>query len=68
MPFTPADADRLGTAIASGKRKVTFGDGRSIEYHTLQEMVDARKSILAELAAAESQINPRRVTVARMRR
>jgi hypothetical protein len=69
MAFQQSDLDKLDTAILSGVRKVTFADGRSTEFHSLNEMRGLRSDIKAELSAAASQTQPhRRTTVGRIRR
>ena len=68
MAWQQADLDALEAAIASNVRRVTFADGRSREFHAPGEMLAVRREIKAELAAASSQVSPRRVTVARLRR
>lgn len=68
MAWQQADLDALEAAIASNVRKVTFADGRSREFHSPEEMLKVRREMKAELQAAASQVNPRRVTVARLRR
>lgn len=68
MAWTQSDLDAVDAAIKNGVRRVTFADGRSTEYQTTGEMLTLRKTMKAELAASASQVNPRRVTVARLRR
>lgn len=68
MGWQQSDLDAVETALSRGERKVTFEDGRSVEYQTAGEMLNVRKEIKASLAAAASQVAPRRVTVARFRR
>ena len=69
MAFQQADLDRLDTAILGGVKKVTFADGRSTEFHSLDEMRRLRGDIKAELAAAQARATPRpRTTVGRILR
>lgn len=69
MAWTQDDLDKVDTAIATGVRKVTFADGRSTEYQNADQMLEVRREIRAELAAAASQVTPRtRTIVARSRR
>jgi len=49
MAWTTADLDNVRKAIASGVRKVTFADGRSTEYQSLDHMLAAAKVIEAQL-------------------
>lgn len=68
MAWTQADLDAVQAAIRTGIKKVTFADGRSHEYQTTRELLDLRRDMQADIAAAASQVNPRRVTVGRFRR
>ena len=70
MAWTQTDLDRIDAAIAGGTpKKVAFADGRSVEYHDLNQMIAARREIKAELTALESQTRPFvRATRARLRR
>ena len=69
MAFQPADLDKIDAAILSGVKKVTFADGRSTEFHSLDEMRRLRGDIKAELGASASLVNPRvRTVVGRIRR
>lgn len=43
--FTSDDLARMDSAIAQGVRKVTFADGRTVEYSTFQELVARRNFI-----------------------
>lgn len=69
MAFQPADLEKIDAAIRSGVKKVTFADGRSTEYHSLDEMRRLRADIKAELASSGSLVMPRvRTVVGKMRR
>lgn len=68
MAWTQSDLDAIDAALLSGKRKVTFADGRSVEYHSLDEMQRLRRTMKSEIAESSSTVPARRVTVARMRR
>lgn len=68
MAWTQSDLDAVDAALKNGIRKVTFADGRSREYQSTSEMLTLRGQMKAELAAAASQVAPRRITVARIRR
>lgn len=48
MPFTQTDLAALDAAIASGERRVSYGD-RTVEYQSLKEMMAARRLIQSEL-------------------
>lgn len=67
MAFQQSDLDQLDTAILGGVKKVTFADGRSTEFHSLDEMRRLRGDIKAELAAARAQASPPlRTTIGRI--
>jgi len=48
MTWTTADLTAINDAIKSGARSVSMG-GRTITYHTLDEMLKVRNLIRAEL-------------------
>lgn len=60
MAYQQSDLDKLDRQILSGVKKITFADGRSTEFNTLDEMRRLRGDMKAELAAAASQVSPRR--------
>lgn len=67
MAWTQADLDALSTAITSNVRRVTFADGRAVEYHSVEEMLRLRATIKSELLASASLVNPiRRATRGRL--
>lgn len=51
MAFTQSDLDALDAAIKSGVKTVTYAD-RTVTYHSLAEMMQARTIIQGEIAAA----------------
>lgn len=63
MAWTTTDLDTIRKAIAGGVRKVTFADGRSTEYQSLDQMLAVSKVIQAELEmqAAGTAVVRRRV-------
>lgn len=65
MAWQQVDLDTVDAALARGVKRVTFADGRSREYQTTADMLEVRRVIKADLAAAASQVSPRRITVAR---
>jgi hypothetical protein len=70
MPFAPSDLAAIDSAIASGVKRVTFADGRTTEYHSLDEQRAARALIVSELSKADSAaagVQPRRMRWARFR-
>lgn len=69
MAWQQSDLDALSAAITRGEKKVVFADGRSVEYHTLDEMRRLRADMKAEIASNASQVAPRtRFSIGRMRR
>lgn len=60
MAFQQSDLDKLDAAIVSGVKSVTFADGRRTDFHTLDEMRRLRADMKGEIAAASSQVSPRR--------
>jgi hypothetical protein len=60
MAFTSADIDALDRAIASGELMVRHGE-RQVTYRSLDELIKARATIAAEIAAsaATSRAYPR---------
>lgn len=64
MAWTNADLTTIRVAIAAGTRKVTFADGRSHEYQSLDQLIAAEKVIAAALVmqtASGSGVRRRRV-------
>ena len=49
MAYTDADLASIRKAISSGTRRVTFADGRSHEYQTLDQLLAAEQVIDAAL-------------------
>lgn len=49
MAYTQTDLDTISRAIASGAKIVRFSDGRSAEYQTTSEMLQAKADIEGEL-------------------
>lgn len=52
MAYTDTDLQAIESAIATGERRVSFSDGRSIEYRTVDELIRARGLIRSEIEAA----------------
>ena len=59
MAYQQSDLDKLDAAIMSGVKKVSFADGRSTEFHSLDEMRRLRGDVKSELAASASQVRGR---------
>lgn len=49
MAFTQSDLDAINATIARGEKRVAYAD-RAVEYRSLDEMLQARAVIAAELA------------------
>lgn len=54
MAFTQADLDALDKAIASNKLEVRYAD-RWEKYRSMPELIQARKHVAEQLAAASRQ-------------
>lgn len=52
MAYQQSDLDALDRAIAGGIRSITFADGRRTEYHSLDQLLAARKVIESQLKMA----------------
>jgi len=48
--FSQADLDRIRRAIASGALIVRYDDGRQVTYRSMEELLQARAVIEAELS------------------
>lgn len=66
MAWSQPDLDRIDAALSNNLRKVTFADGRTVEYQNADQMLAVRRAIKAELAAARTQVV--RATRGKMRR
>ena len=51
MTYTPTQLDALKQALATGERRVTFGD-KTVEYRSIEELQAAIRTVEAELARA----------------
>ncbi|MCD8514638.1 MAG: hypothetical protein LRY31_01090 [Burkholderiaceae bacterium] len=49
--FTQSDLDAINAAIASGELTVRSSDGKQITYRSVSELLQARQTIEADLAA-----------------
>ena len=61
MAFTQDDVVRIERALAKGERIVRYAD-RTVEYRTVQELIEARDRMLLELAKT----GPRRARLVRL--
>lgn len=48
MAFTSTDLDTINAAIASGAKMVRYAD-KTVEYHSMEEMMRARELIMNQL-------------------
>jgi len=56
MAWTQANIDTLKAAIAKGKRKVQL-NGRSVEYHSVDDMLKALDAMQNEVNIAAAQVS-----------
>ncbi len=52
MAYQQSDLDKLDAAISSGVRSITFADGRRTEFHSLDQLLAARKVVESQLKMA----------------
>lgn len=48
-PFSSSDLTRIDDAIASGALMVRYGDGRTVTYRSVDELLRAREVVLRNL-------------------
>jgi len=53
MAFTQDDLDSIREAIATGEKSVTFADGKSVTYRSIEELMKAEQIIARHLQASE---------------
>lgn len=58
MAYTQDDLATVKAAIASGAERIRFADGREVTYRNVAELMRAKASIEAELAALSRQTPP----------
>lgn len=54
MPVTQSQIDDMNAAIARGERRVSSGE-RSVEYHSIADLIRARDDLARQLAAQTAQ-------------
>jgi hypothetical protein len=66
MPYTSTQLDTLKRALATGERRVSFGD-KTVEYRSVEELQAAIRTVEAEIArnAGASPKRQIRVTTAK---
>jgi hypothetical protein len=52
MAWTQTDLDTIRSHVASGTRRVTYSDGRTIEYQSLDQLIAAERVIAAAIEMA----------------
>lgn len=57
MAWTQSDLDKVRSAITSGRRAITFADGRKTEYQSLDHLIAAEKVIAAALRMEEQAVS-----------
>jgi hypothetical protein len=65
MAYTQADLDHLNAAIAGSELSVQFADGRRVQYRSIAELLQARRTVQAEIDRTAGDRPPRafRITV-----
>lgn len=59
MAFTAQDLEAIDRAIASGELTVRMDNGRMVTMRAMSELLQARATILAGVAAAQASTPPR---------
>jgi hypothetical protein len=54
MPYTASQLDALRQALATGERRVTFGD-KTVEYRSVEELQAAIREVDAALAKEQAE-------------
>lgn len=54
MAFTQSDLAGIDSAIASGELSIRTADGKQVTLRSMQELLQARQAVQAELAAHSS--------------
>ncbi|QDX23814.1 hypothetical protein FP568_23180 [Pandoraea pnomenusa] len=62
MTYTTAQLDALKRALATGERRVSFGD-KTVEYRSVEELQVAIRTIEAELARSVGRSTKRQIRV-----
>lgn len=55
MAFVQADLDTIDQRITEGVKRVTYADGRTVEYQSLDHMLAARKVIQSQITVTQQQ-------------
>ena len=62
MTYTPADLEALQQALATGERRVSFGD-KTVEYRSVAELQAAIRTVAAALAREQGTAPTRQIRV-----
>lgn len=62
MAYTTTQLDALKRALATGERRVSFGD-KTVEYRSVEELQIAIRTVEAELARSVGQSTKRQIRV-----
>ena len=62
MPYTETQLESLRRALATGERRVTFGD-KTVEYRSVEELQSAIRQVEAALARQNATPRTRQIRV-----
>jgi len=62
MAVSQSDIDALNAALKNGER-VVKSDGVLVEYRSVDELINARNSLVAQMAAESSVARPRQTVI-----
>ena len=62
MSYTTTQLDALKKALATGERRVSFGD-KTVEYRSIEELREAIRTVEAELARTSGATRKRQIRV-----
>ena len=62
MSYTTTQLDALKKALATGERRVSFGD-KTVEYRSVEELLEAIRTVEAELARSAGSTPKRQIRV-----
>jgi multidrug resistance efflux pump len=62
MSYTTTQLDALKRALATGERRVSFGD-KTVEYRSVEELQEAIRTVEAELARSAGAPSKRQIRV-----
>lgn len=62
MSYTTTQLEALQKALATGERRVSFGD-KTVEYRSVEELREAIRTVEAELARESGQRSKRQIRV-----